>query len=72
MNFGDFTTAFYVFMGIGLLAFCIQIVALIDVVKSDFRGQNDKIIWILVVLFFGFFGATIYFAIGRTQKLNNR
>lgn len=72
MNFGDFSTLFYAFMGIGLLAFCIQIVALIDVVKSEFRGQNDKIIWVLIVLFFGFFGAIIYFAIGRTQKKTNR
>ncbi|HMS42883.1 MAG TPA: PLDc N-terminal domain-containing protein [Pyrinomonadaceae bacterium] len=55
MNFGDFTTAFYVFMGIGLFAFCIQILALIDVVRSEFRGQNDKIIWVLVVLFLGIF-----------------
>lgn len=44
------------------------IVALIDILKSDFKG-NDKIIWLLVVLFLNFFGAVLYFLIGRQQKL---
>ena len=53
-----------------LLSVFIWIFALIDVLKSEFRGQNDKLIWILVVLFAGFFGAIIYYFIGRNQKIN--
>ncbi len=54
-----------------LLSVFIWIFALIDVLKSEFRGQNDKLIWIVVVLFAGFFGAIIYYFIGRNQKIND-
>lgn len=44
------------------------IVALIDIVKSQFKG-NNKLIWLVVVLFFNLFGAVMYFLIGKEQKL---
>lgn len=44
------------------------IVALIDILKSEFSG-NNKIVWLLVVLFTNFFGAILYFLIGREQKI---
>ena len=44
------------------------IIALIDVLKSDFKG-NNKIVWLLVVLLMNFFGAILYFLIGREQKI---
>ncbi len=44
------------------------IIALIDISKSKFSG-NDKIVWILVVLFTGLLGAIFYFTIGRKQKI---
>lgn len=44
------------------------IIALVDILKSEFKG-NNKIVWILVVLFANFFGAIIYFLIGREQKI---
>ena len=46
------------------------ILALIDILKSKFSG-NDKIVWILVVLFLNLLGAILYFAIGRKQKQTN-
>ena len=46
------------------------IIALIDILKSKFNG-NDKIVWILVVLFLNLLGAILYFAIGRKQKQTN-
>jgi hypothetical protein len=45
-------------------------IALIDILKSEFKG-NEKIIWVLVVLFTNFFGAILYFLIGRNQKIIN-
>ncbi len=45
-------------------------IALIDILKSEFKG-NEKIIWVLVVLFTNFFGAILYFLIGRSQKIIN-
>jgi len=46
------------------------IIALIDILKSKFNG-NDKIVWILVVLFLNLIGAILYFTIGRKQKQTN-
>jgi hypothetical protein len=51
-----------------LLGFLPTIIALIDILKNEFSGQN-KIAWLLVVLFTNFFGAILYFLIGRKQKL---
>ena len=56
-----------------LLAFSgiiLTIMALIDILKSEFSG-NNKIVWVLVVLFFNLFGAILYFTIGRNQKQTN-
>jgi len=56
-----------------LLAFSgiiLTILALIDILKSEFKG-NNKIVWVLVVLFFNLFGAILYFTIGRNQKQTN-
>ncbi len=50
-----------------LLTFIPTLIALIDILKSKFNG-NDKIVWVLVVLFFNLIGAIIYFAVGRKQK----
>ena len=51
---------------IGLL---LPLIALIDIVRSEFKG-NDKLVWILVVLFFNIIGSVLYFLIGRQQKTN--
>jgi hypothetical protein len=51
-----------------LLGFLPTIIALIDILKNEFSGQN-KIAWLLVVLFTNFFGAILYFFIGRKEKL---
>ena len=56
-----------VFVVIGILP---TVIALIDILKSEFKG-NEKIIWVLVVLFTNFFGAILYLLIGRSQKIKN-
>ncbi|HEA30229.1 MAG TPA: PLDc_N domain-containing protein [Leeuwenhoekiella sp.] len=54
---------------IAALALLLPIIALIDILKSSFKG-NDKIVWVLVVIFFNFFGSILYFLIGKKQRLN--
>ena len=44
------------------------IIALVDILKSEFN-ENNKIVWLLVILFMNFFGAILYFLIGRKQKI---
>jgi hypothetical protein len=43
--------------------------ALIDVIKSEFSPQQNKVIWILVVALLPFIGSLLYFFIGRNQKV---
>lgn len=46
-----------------------QIYALVDAIRSDFKGKNDKLIWILVILFLGLIGSIVYFIVGKEQKV---
>ena len=64
------------FAGIGLLAsifivLCVcflWVIALVDILGSNFQG-NDKIVWVIVVIFFPFLGSILYFLIGRPRKI---
>lgn len=53
-----------------LLTFVITVVALIDILKSKFHG-NDKLVWVLVLLFLNVVGVILYVAIGRKQKVKD-
>ena len=46
----------------------LPLIALVDVIRSDFRGPNDKLIWVIVILFLNVIGALLYFIIGRNQR----
>lgn len=45
-----------------------SLIALIDILRSEFTGSN-KLVWLLVVFLFPFVGAIAYLAIGRKQKI---
>jgi len=51
--------------GLGII---LPIIALVDIVRNDFRG-NNKIVWVLIVIFFNVFGSIIYFALGKKQRI---
>jgi hypothetical protein len=51
-----------------IIVFAPGLIALLDILKSDFKG-NDKIVWLLAVLFVPYIGAIAYFFIGRKQKV---
>ena len=52
-----------------LVGLLLPIIALVDVIRSNFKGFNDKLIWVLVILFLNIFGALLYFLIGTRQKI---
>jgi len=52
-----------------LFVLILPIIALIDVLKNKFEG-NNKIIWVLLIVFLGVLGTTLYYFIGRKQKIN--
>ena len=52
-----------------LVIFVFPLIALINVFMNRFPG-NDKITWVIVIIFLPFFGSLLYFLIGRRRKLN--
>ncbi len=60
---------FFIFF-MSILGLLIPIIALIDIIRSEFIG-NNKIAWVLIVIFFPIIGAIIYFVIGNEQKIKN-
>jgi len=58
-------------LAVGLATFIVWLVALVDILRSEFTG-NNKIIWLLVVIFVPLIGAILYFLIGRRQKYNTQ
>lgn len=42
--------------------------ALIDCLRSDFRGPNQKLIWILLILFAQIIGTFLYLSMSRRTK----
>ena len=57
----------FLFLGVLLI---LPIIALVDVIRSEFRGSNDKLIWVVVILFLNFIGAILYYFIGRSQRIS--
>jgi len=55
---------------IALMIFLFPLVALIDIVTHNFKG-NDKIVWVLVVTLLPLLGAGLYLSIGRFQKIKD-
>ena len=52
-----------------LLVILFPVVALVSALQNDFPG-NEKIIWIVLIIFLPFLGAILYFLIGRNKRLN--
>lgn len=53
---------------VSLLMFVVPIIALVDILKNDFEG-NNKIIWVIVIVLTWLLGAILYYFIGRHQKI---
>ncbi|MCG8577411.1 MAG: PLD nuclease N-terminal domain-containing protein [Flavobacteriales bacterium] len=59
----------YIFIGIIALAiFAIWIKTIVEIVQSDFEGDN-KLIWLLIVLFVGWVGLILYYTMGRQKRI---
>lgn len=49
------------FLIIGLFLFIFWIVMLVDAIQRKFKGPNDKLVWVLVLIFTQLIGAVIYY-----------
>jgi hypothetical protein len=56
---------------ISLSVFILPIICLVSIFKNDFKN-NDKLIWVIVVVFIPLIGSILYFLIGRKKRLLNR
>ncbi|MCA0153991.1 PLDc N-terminal domain-containing protein [Winogradskyella vincentii] len=53
---------------LSILFFLLPILALISILRNKFP-DNDKLIWVIVVLLLPYFGSILYFIIGRNKKI---
>jgi len=49
------------FLIIGLFLFIFWICMLVDAIQRKFKGSNDKLVWVLVLIFTNLIGAVIYY-----------
>jgi hypothetical protein len=50
----------------------IPLFCIVDIMRSDFRYPNGRLIWCAVVVFFPFAGSLLYYWIGTEQKAISR
>jgi hypothetical protein len=58
------------FMLLSIAYFILWIYCLIDVIRSDFKDSNMKLIWVVVLLFAHVLGPLAYLIIGKGTKPN--
>jgi hypothetical protein len=52
-----------------LLFFLLPLIALINILSGKFE-QNDKLIWVLIILLLPILGSILYFTIGTRSKIS--
>jgi hypothetical protein len=55
--------------GLGIVGLIIYAYTIYDVVRSKFGGQNDKIVWVLIVLFLLLLGTILWFLMGKKTTI---
>lgn len=55
--------------GLGIIGIAIYAFTIYDVLRSNFGHGNDKLIWVLVVLFVPFLGIMLWFLIGKGKTI---
>ena len=56
-----------IFLLIGLASVVLWVWALVDFVRREFPRDNDKLIWILIIVLAHWLGALIYLIVGRPK-----
>lgn len=72
------TIAFFMNMGFGgwlfaafsIAYFVLWVYCLIDVIRSEFKDSNMKLIWTVILLFAHLIGPLAYLAIGKSTKIS--
>ena len=64
----DFSLGLFAWQSLFLVSIGLLIYCLIDILKNKFV-QNDKIVWLLVVILLPILGSLLYLFIGKKKKL---
>lgn len=56
------------FLLLGLAYFILWVYCVVDVLRSNFKDQNMKLIWIVILLFAQGFGPIAYLILGKGSK----
>jgi hypothetical protein len=46
-----------------------MVIALVNVLRSDFKDSTSKLIWVVGILFMPLIGSILYLWIGRKQRV---
>ncbi len=65
---GGFVIIFLLF---GILYAILWVYCLVDILRSEFKDPNMKIIWIVILLFAQGIGPLVYLAMGKSTKTTN-
>jgi prolipoprotein diacylglyceryltransferase len=69
-------TIFFIFIYMllflcSIFAFIVWILMLVDAATRTFPGENDKLMWILIIVLVGFIGAVVYYFVVKRSAINN-
>lgn len=59
----------FITLAVIIFIILLPLMALISVLTNEFQG-NDKIMWVLIIIFLPFLGSVLYFLIGRDRRIN--
>ncbi len=70
------TAVFAAVSGVCILVFLALFIAwlyvVVDILRSEFKNNTDKMIWFLFIMFMPPLAVPLYFIIGKKQKINNK
>ena len=64
----DFSAVLFIWQSLLLVSIVLWIYCLVDILKNKFE-KNDKIVWLLAVMFLLILGSLFYLFIGKNKKL---
>ncbi len=59
---------FLAIAAIAILALVFWILMLVDSIKRKYKDDNDKIVWVLVIVLLGILGAIVYYFVIKRDK----
>ena len=54
---------------IPFILLALPVIAVVDIINSEFKNDINKVVWILVVLFMPCIGVVLYLGLGPSQKV---